>query len=304
MKKFLASTSVSIVALLLPLAASAATNFNDVSMTNATDLIVNSVTVDITSTGATLASTTVDSSSFDLLMGPDSNVVMTAPSFSHGAAASWVTINSCSGGITTLKIVAPSDAATTTVSVTPSSSSCASGTGGGGAVSSGGGGGGGGGTTTTTTTTSTATTTTTTTATVTPTPTPTPAATPTPAPASTSELLALVAQLKSLISLYESLGGKVAAETKALLAAFPTPGASFTRNLQVGMTGNDVKALQVWLNTNGYQVASSGPGSPGNETSRFGAATRAALIKFQKAKGIFPAVGYFGAKTRAAVNGM
>ena len=67
------------------------------------------------------------------------------------------------------------------------------------------------------------------------------------------------------------------------------------------MTGEDVKALQQWLNANGYRVAESGPGSPGNETSKFGGATRAALIKFQKAMGITPAVGYFGPKTRAAV---
>ena len=67
------------------------------------------------------------------------------------------------------------------------------------------------------------------------------------------------------------------------------------------MSGADVKALQQWLNANGYRVAESGPGSPGNETSRFGNATRSALIKFQKANGITPAAGYFGPKTRAAV---
>jgi len=66
------------------------------------------------------------------------------------------------------------------------------------------------------------------------------------------------------------------------------------------MSGADVKALQVYLNTHGYVVSSSGPGSVGNETSKFGGATRAAVIKFQKAMGITPAVGYFGPKTRAA----
>jgi peptidoglycan hydrolase-like protein with peptidoglycan-binding domain len=63
-----------------------------------------------------------------------------------------------------------------------------------------------------------------------------------------------------------------------------------------------VKALQEFLNAHGYPVASVGAGSPGNETTRFGAATKAALIKYQKEKGITPASGYFGAKTRAAVN--
>ena len=67
------------------------------------------------------------------------------------------------------------------------------------------------------------------------------------------------------------------------------------------MTGDDVKALQVYLNTHGFMIASSGPGSSGNETTKFGAATKAALSKFQKAKGITPAAGYFGPKTRASL---
>ena len=90
---------------------------------------------------------------------------------------------------------------------------------------------------------------------------------------------------------------------KAALNGQATSGASvsaFVRNLEFGMSGADVKALQVYLNTHGYVVASSGAGSPGNETSRFGGATRSALIKFQKANGITPAAGYFGPKTRAA----
>ena len=79
-------------------------------------------------------------------------------------------------------------------------------------------------------------------------------------------------------------------------------GTSFSRSLQVGSSGADVKTLQVYLNTHGYIIASSGAGSPGNETMRFGAATKAALVKFQKAAGITPASGFFGALTRAYVN--
>ncbi|MBI4079810.1 peptidoglycan-binding protein [Candidatus Kaiserbacteria bacterium] len=90
----------------------------------------------------------------------------------------------------------------------------------------------------------------------------------------------------------------------SVFAAPSAPSGAFTRNLQVGSTGADVKALQVWLNTHGYQVAVSGPGSPGNETTMFGKATKAAVAKFQAANGITPAVGYFGPKTRAAVNAM
>ncbi|RJR12636.1 hypothetical protein C4585_03420 [Candidatus Parcubacteria bacterium] len=73
-----------------------------------------------------------------------------------------------------------------------------------------------------------------------------------------------------------------------------------SRNLSPGSTGEEVRALQKLLNKHGYTVASSGPGSPGNETTRFGNATYAALVKFQKAKGITPSTGTYGPKTRAA----
>ena len=80
--------------------------------------------------------------------------------------------------------------------------------------------------------------------------------------------------------------------------------ASFTRDLTVGSKGDDVQSLQVWLNSKGYTVSVSGPGSSGNETMYFGPATRAAVAKYQAASGISPAVGYFGPKTRASVNAM
>ncbi len=57
----------------------------------------------------------------------------------------------------------------------------------------------------------------------------------------------------------------------------------FTRNLKIGATGADVKELQKFLNTNGFVVAKSGPGSPGNETTRFSQATAKAITKFQEA---------------------
>lgn len=76
---------------------------------------------------------------------------------------------------------------------------------------------------------------------------------------------------------------------------------SFTRDLNVGTTGADVRALQRYLNAHNFSVAATGSGSVGNETEMFGALTRAALSKFQQAKGISPAAGYFGPKTRAYV---
>ncbi len=76
----------------------------------------------------------------------------------------------------------------------------------------------------------------------------------------------------------------------------------FKKNLSSGMINNDVKELQKYLNANGFILVKTGPGSPGNETTKFGAATRIALIKFQKAKGIKPANGSFGPLTRGVVN--
>lgn len=60
----------------------------------------------------------------------------------------------------------------------------------------------------------------------------------------------------------------------------------FVNNLYTGVVSTEVKELQKYLNTNGFQLANSGPGAPGEETTKFGALTRAAVIKLQKANNI------------------
>jgi hypothetical protein len=72
----------------------------------------------------------------------------------------------------------------------------------------------------------------------------------------------------------------------------------FARNLEVGITAADVRALQQYLNTHNFVIAANGPGSAGNETMYFGILTRNALIQYQKTNGIAPATGYFGPITR------
>ena len=59
-----------------------------------------------------------------------------------------------------------------------------------------------------------------------------------------------------------------------------------TKDLNFGIIDPEVLILQQLLNTHGYQVASSGPGSPGNETTMFGTLTRNAVRSFQCDKGI------------------
>jgi peptidoglycan hydrolase-like protein with peptidoglycan-binding domain len=74
---------------------------------------------------------------------------------------------------------------------------------------------------------------------------------------------------------------------------------TFTRDLTIGSEGDDVKNLQVYLNSHGFPIAPTGAGSSGYETGYFGILTQAALARFQKANGITPAIGYFGPVTRA-----
>ncbi|MCX6793264.1 MAG: peptidoglycan-binding domain-containing protein [Candidatus Falkowbacteria bacterium] len=76
----------------------------------------------------------------------------------------------------------------------------------------------------------------------------------------------------------------------------------FNKNLALGNVNSEVKELQKYLNTNGFIVAKSGPGSKNKETNNFGPATKNALVKFQKTNKIIPSNGYFGPATRNFVN--
>jgi hypothetical protein len=76
---------------------------------------------------------------------------------------------------------------------------------------------------------------------------------------------------------------------------------SISRNLSWKMKGEDVRILQQYLNTHGYPIAPTGVGSLGHETTYFGLATKAALIKFQIAHKILPATGTYGPKSKVYV---
>lgn len=113
---------------------------------------------------------------------------------------------------------------------------------------------------------------------------------------SLEELLAMIAQLQNTIANLQ--GGST---TGGSVSGIPA-GYQFTRDLTVGSTGSDVMYLQMFLNSHGNMVASTGAGSPGMESDYFGSLTKMALASYQAAQGISPAVGYFGPISRANVN--
>lgn len=87
----------------------------------------------------------------------------------------------------------------------------------------------------------------------------------------------------------------------------------FNKNLKVGDTGEEVRALQQILNRNPEtEVSSFGTGSLGNETAIFGALTKKAVIKFQElyASDILQpfdlksGTGFVGVSTRSKLNSL
>jgi hypothetical protein len=113
-------------------------------------------------------------------------------------------------------------------------------------------------------------------------------------------------QVQSILSLLSSFGADsttIANVQASLTGSAPvstgtgssSSSCSFTRDLTVGSTGSDVTCLQNALKAGGYMSA--------NATGYFGALTQAGVAAWQKAAGVTPTAGYFGAKSRAAFGG-
>lgn len=283
-----------LAALLSPALALAA--YNDVTLTTDTVLSVGGITLNVSGSSAVIESITVGAGNFNVTLQSGSSFQVTAPNLNRLSASTLTGVSRdiCDATQSLLKY---EPSTTVTVTISPSSTLCSSTSGGGGGGATGGG----------SSVVSPA-------IPATPATPATPAVTPaTPAepatPAKTASGLSAT-QIQSILNVLASFDAdaSVIAKVKAALEGTVVTGSVtsaavsvFTSDLELGSLGSEVKALQEYLNANGYTIASNGPGSPGNETTTFGALTKAALIKFQKAKGIAPAAGYFGPKTRAAI---
>lgn len=122
----------------------------------------------------------------------------------------------------------------------------------------------------------------------------------------------LTAQIASLLSTISSLQAQLAGMTGGTTGGTTTGSYNFTMNHKMGDNGGEVMDIQKFLNANGFAVAATGAGSPGQESSYFGAKTKAAVIAWQNANaatvlapvGLSAGTGYWGASSRAAANAM
>ena len=292
--------------------------YNDVSLTNGSAISVAGGTLTGDS-GATLESLTVGASTFAVVMPAGSSFnfasadkktiaitgdlgSVTATSNCGASSATYAFSNPSTG--TTLSLIVEVGSATCTGGLSAKSGSgvvfgVGGGGGGGGIVSSSGGGGGGGGGYT-------------------------PAAPVvvalTPTPTYVGGLSAV--QVSSILSLLQSFGAdqSIIDNVRASLTGSVASGGSsasagigvatgyvFAKALKTGSTNTDVKKLQLILNSDSdTQIASSGVGSPGQETNYYGSLTRKAVEKFQVKYGIAKSgdegYGTVGPKTRAKLN--
>ncbi|MDB5238094.1 MAG: hypothetical protein JWM46_364 [Candidatus Kaiserbacteria bacterium] len=111
-----------------------------------------------------------------------------------------------------------------------------------------------------------------------------------------------------LLALYFTLIAFAQADTTTAPCPY-----SWTQDLQVGSAGDDVLKLQQFLNSDlNTQIAVSGAGSPGNESTSYGLRTKQAVAKLQEKYaadilypiGLVKGTGSVGMKTRTKLNAL
>ncbi len=127
-------------------------------------------------------------------------------------------------------------------------------------------------------------------------------------PASAQTVADLQAQVNALMATITALNVQIS----AMGGGTTGTGYTFTQNLKVGSTGEEVRQLQKFLNLDPATRIASGvdAGAPGYETSYFGVRTKAAVIKFQDKYtadiltpvGLTSGSGYWGPSSRAKAN--
>jgi peptidoglycan hydrolase-like protein with peptidoglycan-binding domain len=76
------------------------------------------------------------------------------------------------------------------------------------------------------------------------------------------------------------------------------------RDLRFGERDTDVQALQAFLNTNQFLLATDDFGAVSRETTYFGPRTRASLTRFQITFNLLAEKGRLGPATRAFINAL
>ncbi len=109
--------------------------------------------------------------------------------------------------------------------------------------------------------------------------------------ASAATLEELQAQVTALMAQISALQGG----TTAVSSSVPT----ITKSLTIGSRGDEVAALQMYLEDEGYLEMPIGV-----DYGYFGTLTKAAVAEWQKANDVSPAAGYFGPISRAALEAL
>jgi hypothetical protein len=116
---------------------------------------------------------------------------------------------------------------------------------------------------------------------------------------------------KPWLSSFPCWGNKDTSSPENTTVANATANAVLSVNLSMGQEHPQVQTLQKILNSNGFVLTNDGPGSPGNETIKYGALTRDAVRRFQCAQKIVcegdeysSGYGFVGVRTRTALLGI